>query len=114
MEQKLFCFAWLFVWAPVSLRFIAGKFSDPVKETLKGVYCYSPDVTGDFEVHIYDMLHLKTKDKYDVPAEMKQILPLNPICIFGDEENKDLQKEFSLPGIRIEILPGNHHYDNNF
>ncbi len=94
--------------------FIAGKFSDPVKETLKGVYCYSPDVTGDFEVHIYDMLHLKTKDKYDVPAEMKQILPLNPICIFGDEENKDLQKEFSLPGIRIEILPGNHHYDNNF
>ena len=94
--------------------FIANNFSEPVKESLKGVFCFSPDVSGDFEIHIYDMLHLKTKDKYDVPAEMKKIVALKPVCIFGNEEDKELLKEFSSPEIRIEILPGSHHYNNDF
>ena len=93
--------------------FIANNFSEPIKESLKGVYCFSPDVTGDFEIHISDMLHLKTNDKYNVPSELKKIGNLKPVCIFGDEEDKDLQKEFSSPEIRIETLPGNHHYNNN-
>lgn len=94
--------------------FFANNFSDPLKESLKGVYCYSPDVTGDFEIHISDMLHLQTKDKYNVPAELKQIKSINPVCIFGNEENTDLQKNFASTGTRVETLPGNHHYNNDF
>ena len=94
--------------------FIASNFVDPVKETLKGVYCFSPDLTGDFEIHLTDMLHLRTKDKYDVVKEMKQIKAMNPVCIFGNDEDEEIQKSFSADEIRIEKLPGNHHYNNDY
>jgi type IV secretory pathway VirJ component len=94
--------------------FIASNFTEPVKETLKGVYCFSPDLTGDFEIHLTDMLHLRTKDKYDVVKEMKQIKTMNPVCIFGSDENEETQKPFTANEIRIEILPGTHHYNNDY
>jgi len=94
--------------------FIANNFPDQLKESLKGVYCFSPDETGDFEIHISDMLHLQTKDKYNVPAALKLIPAMNPVCIFGEEEDSDLRNIFAVPGTKIETLPGNHHYNNDF
>ncbi|HZL08541.1 MAG TPA: AcvB/VirJ family lysyl-phosphatidylglycerol hydrolase [Prolixibacteraceae bacterium] len=94
--------------------FIANNFPDQVKESLKGVYCFSPNVTGDFEIHIYDMLNIKTRDKYFVTDELKQIKYLNPICVFGNEEDPNLLKKFSSSGIQVETLPGNHHYNNDY
>jgi type IV secretory pathway VirJ component len=94
--------------------FIANNFPDSLKETLKGVYCCSPDETGDFEIHISDMLSLQTKEKYDVVGELEKISSLNPVCIFGIEENMELRNHFSMNGIKVETLPGNHHYNNDF
>ena len=94
--------------------FIASNFNSELKETLKEIYCFSPDITGDFEVHIYDMLHLKTADSYNVPEELKRIKSFKPVCIFGSEEDDELQKKFVAPEIRNETLPGNHHYNNDF
>lgn len=94
--------------------FIASNFSDPLKETLKGVYCLSPDETGDFEIHISDMLNFGHKEKYNVISELKKNAILNPVCIFGNEEDSELRKLFSVTGIRVEILPGSHHYNNDF
>lgn len=94
--------------------FIADNFAENLKETLKGIYCYSPDLTGDFEIHISDMLHFHTKDKYNVPEGIKQVLHYNPVCVFGNEEEEDTRSEFSKTGVRVETLPGTHHYDNNF
>ncbi len=94
--------------------FIANNFSDSLKENLKGVYCFSPDETGDFEIHISDMLSLGTNGKYDVLSELKKIKLLNPVCIFGDEEDVEVRKHFALTGTKIKLLPGSHHYDNNF
>jgi len=94
--------------------FIANNFSDTLKKSLKGVYCFSPDVTGDFEIHISDMLHLKTNDRYDVPNELKLIKSMNPVCIFGNEEDSDIRNVFSTADIKVVTLPGNHHYDNDF
>ena len=94
--------------------FIASNFTEPMQEILKGVYCFSPDLTGDFEIHLTDMLHMKTKDKYDVVKEMKQIKAMNPVCIFGNDEDEETLKAFSGNGISIEKLPGNHHYNNDY
>ena len=93
--------------------FIANSFPDQLKQSLKGVYCFSPDLTGDFEIHISDMLHLNTKDKYNVPEGLKQIKEMNPVCIFGQEEEAEVRETFSKTGARIETLPGTHHYNNN-
>jgi type IV secretory pathway VirJ component len=94
--------------------FIANNFPGPLKEILKGVYCFSPDETSDFEIHISDMLNFKNIEKYNVLNELKKIKSLNPVCIFGNEEDIELRDHFSSTGIRVELLPGNHHYDNDF
>jgi type IV secretory pathway VirJ component len=94
--------------------FIANSFSEPVKENLKGVYCFSPDETGDFEIHITDMLNFENKEKYDVLGELKKITSLHPVCIFGTEEDSESRKHFILPGVKLETLPGSHHYDNDY
>jgi type IV secretory pathway VirJ component len=94
--------------------FIANNFSAPLKETLKGVYCFSPDETGDFEIHISDMLNFKNNEKYNVLDELKKIKSLNPVCIFGNEEDIELRNHFSATGIRVITLPGNHHYENDY
>lgn len=94
--------------------FIASNFNDQEKELLKGVYCLSPDLTGDFEIHLSDMLHFKTNDTYNVVNEMKQIQNLNSVSIFGKEEDESVRKAFEDAGIRIELLPGTHHYNSDF
>jgi len=45
-----------------------------------------PDKTADFEIHIADILHFKTSEKYNVIEEIKKIKALNPVCIFGEEK----------------------------
>jgi type IV secretory pathway VirJ component len=94
--------------------FIANNFSIKLKESLCGVYCISPDETADFEIHISDMLDFSHKEEYNVVSELKKIQSLNPVCIFGNEEDSELRKHFSMTGVRIETLPGSHHYDNDY
>lgn len=96
------------------LPYIANDLSDQMKENIKAVYCLSPDVSGDFEIHIADMLDFSTKEKYSVPLELKQIKSLNPICIFGSEEDSELKQKFVSAGIQVETIPGSHHYNNDF
>jgi len=94
--------------------FIAVNLPSDLKRDLKGVYCFSPDLTGDFEIHISDMMHLANKEKYNVPEGIKKIEVQNTVCIFGNEEDNKVRNEFSKRGIRVEILPGTHHYNNAF
>ena len=94
--------------------FIANNFDDHFKINMKGVYCFSPDLTGDFEIHLSDMLHLNTKRKYDVVSELTKIMALNTVCIFGIEEKPKIRNEFSKTGAKIKLLPGDHHYNDDF
>jgi len=94
--------------------FIASNISGPLKETLKGVFCLSPDETADFEIHISDMLNLGHKEKYNVISELKKITTLRPVCVFGNDEGVELRNLFSIKGVRVETLPGSHHYNNDF
>ncbi len=93
--------------------FIVNNFQPSVKEKLKGVYCFSPDITGDFEIHVADMLNLHNVGKYDVLKEMGKISALNPICVFADEEDRNTIKQFKGVCSKVIELPGGHHYNNN-
>jgi type IV secretory pathway VirJ component len=94
--------------------FIANNFEDHFKKNMKGIYCFSPDLTGDFEIHLSDMLHLNTKRKYDVVSELTKIKGLNAVCLFGDQEETKSKNEFSKTGKKIKVLPEDHHYNNDF
>jgi type IV secretory pathway VirJ component len=94
--------------------FIANRFAIPLKHSLKGVFCLSPDETADFEIHIADMLELGTSEKFNVVEEIKKIKELNPVCLFGEGEDISVRNHFSETEAKIIILPGNHHYNDDF
>lgn len=96
------------------IPFIADRLPADLKETLSGVYCLSPDLTADFEIHLSDMLNLGiASNVYNVTNEIKKINGLHPVCIFGKAEDAGLRKKFTDTGARIITIPGNHHYNND-
>lgn len=96
------------------LPFIANNFPTELKPKMKGLYSLSPDETADFEIHLLDMLQVKTTEKYDVVNEINKIKNLNPICFFGNEESETVRKKFEKSGNKVIMLAGNHHFDNAF
>lgn len=94
--------------------FIANRLSGGLKDSLKGVYCFSPEEKGDFKVRLSDFLYRKYGGKYKVLPELKKLSWIKPVCAFGKGEDKNIRKNFLTSGLRIEILPGKHHYDDKF
>lgn len=73
----------------------------------------SPDKTGEFEIHLADMLSFsKREGKYQVIPELQKLKALEPIVIFGKEEDGNTILAFKHAGLNVMELPGNHHYDN--
>ncbi len=95
------------------IPFIVNRLSASLKESLDGIYCFSPDESADFEIHIAGMLNLREADPFNVVAEMRKITQPEPVCIFGAEEDAKIRNDFSETGAAIVTLPGNHHYNNN-
>ena len=97
-----------------AIPFIANDLNSDLKELLRGVYCLSPDETGDFEIHITDMLSISQKEKYNVLAELKKISGMHPFCVFGEDEDAQVTAHFIQVGLPVEKLPGGHHYNNDY
>ncbi len=94
--------------------FIANRLPASLKVSLDGTYSLSPDETADFEIHISDMLDLGTSnDNFKVTDEIRKIIQLHPVCIFGIEESAVTRSQFSKAGAKIITVPGNHHYNDN-
>jgi len=95
--------------------FIANRMNNDLKQKLSGIFMLSPDEKADFEIHITDMLDLGNgNEHYDVLHEISNINSLHPVCFFGSEEDKSLIEKFEQKGAKVLIVPGSHHYDNNF
>ncbi|WP_316815462.1 AcvB/VirJ family lysyl-phosphatidylglycerol hydrolase [Pedobacter nyackensis] len=94
--------------------FIANRLSPNLKSKLKGIISLSPDVTADFEIHIADMLNFGGIRPYDVPEEYKKIREMPAVCLFGAAEDQDTTNQFRKVGVKIGIIPGNHHFNDDF
>lgn len=79
-----------------------------------GLVLLSPDDRADFEIHVADMLSLGDRgEPYDVVAELKKV-SLRKLCIFGFGEDSEIVAKFRNIGAPVEILPGAHHFDNDY
>ncbi len=88
--------------------------NDLIKE-LAGVVMISPDINADFEIHISDYLHLNNKNEtFDVPVGVHKILQHSPLVLFGEEEDPNTTDIFRKAGAKIKILPGKHHFNDDF
>lgn len=95
--------------------FIASRIPESLKPNLAGIVSLSPDEFADFEIHIADMLDLGDADEqYNVIAEFKKINQEHPICFFGVEEAADVRNKFLAKGIKVQTLPGSHHYNEDY
>jgi type IV secretory pathway VirJ component len=95
--------------------FVANRITGNIKESLKAIFSLSPDEKGDFEIHIADMLSFSSsEDNYDVIQEMKKVKGPRINIIFGLDEEVSERNKFVLSGVQMKLLPGNHHYNNNY
>lgn len=95
--------------------FIADRLPAALKAHLKGVVALSPDEAADFEIHIADMLNISDQDdKYNVIAEFKKLKAVPYLCYFGSGEDEGTRLKFSKSGIKVGVLPGNHHFNDDY
>ncbi|MGY0036184.1 AcvB/VirJ family lysyl-phosphatidylglycerol hydrolase [Pedobacter sp. NJ-S-72] len=95
--------------------FVADRLEPSLKSHLSAVLSLSPDVTADFEIHVMDMLSFgNTTETYNVQAEMKKIKNVPVISFFGNQEGGDIAAKFIRAGLKTEIIPGDHHFGDNF
>lgn len=95
--------------------FIANRLPGELKPQLAAVLSLSPDITADFEIHILDMLSFgTTQETYNVLAEMKKIRNIPVTSYFGQGEGAQLPRTFAKAGIRVDVIPGDHHFGNDF
>ncbi|MDO7742130.1 MAG: virulence factor [Pedobacter sp.] len=96
--------------------FIADRLTPALKPHLSAVLSLSPDATADFEIHIMDMLSIGDDDseKYNVLSEMKKIRNVPVISFFGKGEGGDIANQFARAGLKVDIIPGDHHFGNDF
>jgi type IV secretory pathway VirJ component len=97
------------------IPFLITRLPADLKPLLKSAVMMSPDPNADFEIHVADMLSFgSSNDKYNVLAELRKTTTKNVVCIFGADEDSGDRASFESAGSRIILLPGAHHYDNNF
>jgi len=95
--------------------FITTNLPAHLNGDLMKTLCLSPDEFADFEIHISDMFGLGlAKDKYNVVTEVKKIKPSQIVCFFGSTEDHSVRDRFKLSNTEQIILPGNHHFDDNY
>ena len=95
--------------------FVADRLEPALKQRLSAVLSLSPDVTADFEIHILDMLSIgDAAENYNVPAEIKKIKNIPVTNFFGAAEGDDIASKFKSAGLKVDIIPGNHHFGNDF
>jgi len=97
------------------MPFVANRLVPEIKKNVKSLVLISPDVKGDFEIHVSDMLSLAGREEpYNVLQEMQRVSGLRKFCIFGTAEDKELIQQFINGGIQVETIAGGHHFNNNF
>jgi len=95
--------------------FMANRMNPSLKAKLAGVLSISPDVLADFEIHLSDMLNIGgQRGNYNVIAEMKKMKFITPVSFFGRTERGSATARFIKEGLKVCILPGNHHFGNDF
>lgn len=96
------------------IPFIASRLSPELRSKLKAVVSLSPDVTADFEIHIADMLNFGGTRSYNVITEYKKLSKIRTVCIFGNAEDQETITRFRKAGLKVGIIPGNHHFNDDF
>jgi type IV secretory pathway VirJ component len=94
--------------------FLLTLFPQHIKSKVLSAVLLSPAKTTDFEIHISNMLDLGNRQNtYNVIEEMKKMLNINTICIYGENEKSPIPDLFKGTPVKFVFIPGDHHYHGN-
>lgn len=97
------------------IPFIFNRLNNDTRKKIAAVSLLSPSYDTDFEIHISDMLNIGSGDKeLNVPEEIIKIKDTHLVCFFGEDEEETPANILKSKTNSVIMLPGGHHYDNNF
>ncbi len=95
--------------------FLMNRLPAEIKDRLTSSIMINPDIHCDFEVHLSDMLNIgPSKGDFDVIGEMKAIDLTKTSIFFGSDESPEVRQAFSQTGVKVQIVPGGHHFDDDY
>ncbi|MEI7830235.1 MAG: AcvB/VirJ family lysyl-phosphatidylglycerol hydrolase [Prolixibacteraceae bacterium] len=95
--------------------FLVNQLPEDIGKRLSMYILINPDKRCDFEIHLSDMLNLGTsKGKYDVIGELRKVDSRKVSIYFGSDESADIRQAFQVTGLKVQVVPGNHHFDSSY
>lgn len=94
--------------------FVATRLNDLTKTSLVAAVLLSPTGRTDFEVHFSDMLGMgRSETAYNVIDEINKIKDIPVLLIYGEGEKTKVPDLLTGKTIKLEKIPGDHHYRFN-
>lgn len=90
-------------------RYLSGQ----ITKFIRAVVLMNPGLSTDFEVTLTAMLGFEdTRGHYNIIDEINDNEAMKMMCLFSDKD-KSVHKKISNEAIYVNILPGNHRFDDN-
>lgn len=94
---------------------IVNRLGAEFRSKTKIVGLLSPSTSADLEIHIGDMLSIKSKPgKYDTAQELNRLSFAHTVCIYGEDEKNEIKSKISNPNVEYVSVKGGHRYGSNF
>jgi type IV secretory pathway VirJ component len=96
------------------MPFIVNRLPDDIRFQVKNIVLLSPDVYTDFEIHVTNMIGMKTKQNtYYTIDEIDHLDKIPTLIIFGEGEKTRVPDLLTGNSIKIRKIPGDHHYKSD-
>ena len=94
--------------------FIVSRLPESLRTKVESSVLLSPGKSTDFEIHISNMIGIGNRQNtYNVPEEIRKMKPVRTLVIFGEGEKTQMPDLLAGSGVKIDMIPGDHHYKFN-
>jgi type IV secretory pathway VirJ component len=96
------------------IPFITSRLPGEMKTKVTLTVLLSPETNTDFEIHVSNMLGIGNRQNtFQVMDEIVKSQVVPTLIILGEGEKTQVPELLAGTAVKIEKIPGNHHYKNN-
>jgi type IV secretory pathway VirJ component len=94
--------------------FIVTRLPQEMRSRISSAVLLSPEADTDFEIHISNMLGIgNINNSYKVMDEIIKMQAVPTLIIIGEDEKTEVPELLSGTTVKIEKIPGGHHYNRD-
>jgi type IV secretory pathway VirJ component len=96
------------------IPFITSRLPEEMKTKVTLTVLLSPETNTDFEIHVSNMLGIGNRQNtFQVMDEIVKSQVVPTLIIIGEGEKTQVPELLAGTAVKIQKIPGNHHYMNN-